>query len=97
MSLIRGLSLEQAADVVAAKAAEALARSDAPLALWTEAGRHSVMVGVAMRDKAAFTVLFDKAEYNGLELLKEMAGMRFDGRIPVELPTKARVVGRGSR
>jgi hypothetical protein len=69
--IIRGLSLDAASRVVAAKAAEQLQLNPgAEVGVWTEQGNSSVLVGIARRGKATSTTLIPKAEYDGLKLLE---------------------------
>lgn len=64
--LVEGLKLSEAAEAVAQRAASLL-QPGQRLALHTERGRNSVMIGVAVPG-ACCAVLVDNADYNGLKL-----------------------------
>jgi len=70
--LVSGMSLEKACATVAARAEQLRAETDAPLSVWTETGRQSVLVGIARRGMAATTMLVPRAEYDGIKLFERL-------------------------
>lgn len=70
--LVEGLSLQKAADVVAAKAASQLRPGDR-LSLWTETGASTVLVGVATPQWSC-ALAINRSEYNGLKLMEILDG-----------------------
>ena len=71
MSVLKpGMSLEEACEAIRAEAEKMLAGSGARLGLWTEVGRKSVLVGVALAGKASCVLSIDRAEYDGMKLLE---------------------------
>jgi len=68
------MSMEDAAAAVVDAAERLRAQTDAPLSVWTETGRESVLVGIARRGQAAATMLIPRSEYDGLRLLDSLMG-----------------------
>lgn len=68
--LVSGLTLEQAQDAVRRKAVELLADGDNDIALWTETGNRSVLIGVARRGVGSFTMMVPREQYDGLKLME---------------------------
>ncbi|MEO8297071.1 MAG: hypothetical protein ABI574_04610 [Burkholderiales bacterium] len=77
--LVDGKTLSQAADLVREKAIEQLGTGSG-VGLWTETGRQSVMVGLALAGRGAVVVTIPRAEYNGLEVLQLVAGISLTKR-----------------
>ena len=73
--LVAGLSLQRAAEVVAAKAAEQLQPGQS-YAVWTEVGASTVLVGIATPE-AAGTIAINRSEYDGLKLMEILNGHLF--------------------
>jgi hypothetical protein len=72
--ITRGMSMEDAAAAVVHAAEQLRAENDAPIALWTETGRESVLVGIARRGQAAATMLIPRKDYDGMKLLASLTG-----------------------
>lgn len=72
MSILKpGMSLEEACDAIRAEAEKLLAvKPGTRLGLWTEVGRKSVLVGVALAGGASCVLSIDRAEYDGMRLLE---------------------------
>lgn len=70
----RGMTMEQAAEAVVGAAERLRAKTDAPISVWTETGRESVLVGIARRGQASATMLIPRSEYDGLKLLESLVG-----------------------
>lgn len=68
----RGMSLEEATQAVAAKAEERLRETGSDLAVWTEIGRESVLVGVARAGAATSTMLIPRNEYDGIAMYERL-------------------------
>lgn len=63
-----GLTYEQAIEWVREQAVKAL--EHAPLGIWTEMGKRSVMIGIARAGGNACVIEVDRAEYDGTKLLE---------------------------
>lgn len=72
MSLVRGLTLEQAKDVVVKKAQAAVVEGGQEIGIWTETGNAAVLVGVATREGHACAMLIPIEKYDGIALLEKI-------------------------
>lgn len=89
-SLITGLNFDQAVNVIRGVAIER-AEACKGLGFHTEEGEKAVLIGIARHQGAAFVMVVDRSEYDGLKLAKLLG---FPDAPP---PTAAERVARGKK